>query len=135
MVIVPEESSNNCFTFLESYIEIKNGSLSAHMYSKNYTSLLCCGTPKIVSSQNFSSFTGEARKLITRMGSILGRLAAGLTYSYPNEMFVKSFIHLLVHFLSLGYPPNIIKRACMKKYYTSKQPIWKLLYLLVKASQ
>ena len=128
MILIPEESSNNTFTFLESQISLSNKNISAFMFSKNFLSLLSNGKFSSVNAQQFHSFTGESKyRLFTRMGTVLGRLSAAESYSYPPENLFISFIHLYIQFRALEYPPAFIQSACMRKYHSSKNIVWKII--------
>ena len=127
---IPEESYDNCFMFLEGCISIKNGCLTSYMASKNFHQLLTSGSPAVVSPQHFLSFSGEGGRAKCRLASILGRIAAAQSYSYPNGMLLQSFLHLLVQFVFLGYPRSVLKNACLKKYHSTKREGWKFLATL-----
>jgi hypothetical protein len=133
MILIPEESSNNSFKFLESQISISNKHITTFMYSKNFVSLLSLGKPLYQNAQDFFSFTGEQNfQPITRLGTILGRLEAAVTYSHPKESLLLSFLHLYIQARSLQYPALLIRDACMKKYHSTHELIlWKLLAQLI----
>jgi hypothetical protein len=136
MILVPEQTNNNTFTFLEAQLTITNKSISSFMHSKNWTSLISTGKQKFINAQHFHSFTGEpSSKQTTRIASILGRFAAITAYSYPPENIILSFIQLFADFKALGYPTTLIKDALYKKYHSSQQPIWILCAELAKFLQ
>ena len=68
----------------------------------------------------------------TRMGVILGKLAAAQAYGFPREALLLSFIHIFVDLKALEYPSALIAEACMKKFHYTKDVIWKLLATLTK---
>lgn len=75
MILVPKITSKNTLSFLESQIQITKGTntLTSFLINPCYQQR----NPQILSAQHFLSLTGETTsRQVTRMGTIMGKLAA-----------------------------------------------------------
>ena len=107
MILIPEENITNSFRFLESQVKLTSRTRTAFMASKNYETLINTGKFTVTNAQSFHSFAGEEMgKYQTRMGTVLGRLAAAESYSHPKEQLFMSFIHIYTQLRALEYPPT-----------------------------
>jgi hypothetical protein len=63
MTIVPEQTQNNSFKFLEGTISINNRKISSVFTSKNFMPLLSSGKLTFLACQDFFSFTRDKQIL------------------------------------------------------------------------
>jgi hypothetical protein len=129
--VIPEKSKNNQCDFLEGCFQISNEHLSAFFKNKNFDSLLCTGTLKYVTTQDFFSFAGSNHYQM-KTGIVMGRMMTMLTYCHEEDDVIKSFAMLLCQLVYQGYPKKVITKACRNMFVKHKKPIFQILEGMTK---
>ena len=94
MNLILEQYPENSFKFLEGKLKVSQEKLSCLWASKNFDSLLDSGKMKILSSQDFFSYSGDKRK-IAKKAVVMGKLCTLMGYTFSDADVIYSFGCLL----------------------------------------
>jgi hypothetical protein len=130
MILELEDCEPNSCNFLEGQLSIQKDYFSVMWRSKNLQSLLENGTLKFITSQDFFSYTGDKRKIV-RAATLSGRLSTLLGYSFSDTDLLQSFGSLLPELFARGYTKKCISSACYKMLKRTKEPIWRVVLLMI----
>jgi hypothetical protein len=125
MILIPEQHKAENIVFLEAKMNI-SGDKKFHcqMVSKNFDNIMEKGQPKIWSGQDGNSWGNDKAK---QKSILIGRFTMMHNLSSSNMDKFKSFVHLLVHYICLGYKTKAFTQALRVMWKKTNDEFFKTL--------